>query len=127
LARLDVALFPLAAEAHLGLRLPFRGVADSHLDAASLWGADRDAVRRAFLDTVDAIPENRRGLLVRMDEAAGKLAGRERRPADAVPERLGPAWIAFQELPASVGPVERWARLRAAVALCTPDEALSAA
>jgi hypothetical protein len=65
LARLDVPVFPLAAVGHLGLRLPFRGVADSHPDGVSLWDADLDAVRRACLDRVDAIPEDHLGHLGR--------------------------------------------------------------
>jgi hypothetical protein len=63
-------------------------VADSHPDAVSLWDADLDAVRPAYLDMVDAIPE---GLLGLMDEAAEKLAVREPHLADAVPGHLGPA------------------------------------
>ena len=86
MARPDVPVFLLAAVGHLGLRLPFRGVADSHPDAVSLLDADHGAVRRVCLDMVDAIPEDRRGLPVRMDEAAGKLAVREPRLADAVPD-----------------------------------------
>ena len=66
MARLDVPVFRLAAVGHQGLRLPFPGVADSHLDAVSLSDADRDAVRRVCLDMVDAIPEVRRGLPVRL-------------------------------------------------------------
>jgi hypothetical protein len=127
LARPDVLVFPPVAVDHLDLRLPFRGVADSHPDAVSLLDVDRDAVRRVCLDTVDAIPEDRRGLPVQKDEAAGKLAVREPRLADAVPARREIAWAAFPEIPASVGLVERWAQLRAAAELYTPDEALSAA
>ena len=88
MARPDVPVFPPAAVGHLVLRLPFRGVADSHLDAVSLLDVDHGAVRRVCLDMVDAIPEDRRGLPVQMDEAAGKLAAREPRLADAVPDRL---------------------------------------
>ena len=88
LDRPDVPVFPLAAVGRLGLLHPFPGVADSHPDAVSLLDADHDAVRRVCLDTVDAIPEDRRGLPVQMDEAAGKLAARELRLADAVPDRL---------------------------------------
>ena len=127
LARPDVPVFLLAAVAHLGLRLPSLGVADSHPDAVSLLGADHDAVRRACLDTVDAIPEDRWDLPVHLDEAAGKLAAREPRLVDAVPDRPENAWAAFPEIRASVGLVERWAQLRAAAELYTPDEALSAA
>jgi hypothetical protein len=127
LARPDVAVFPLAAVDHLGLHLPFRGVADSRLDAESWWDAARDAVRPVCPDMADAIPEGRRGHSDRLVWGAEKLAGREPRPADAVPARLVPAWIAFQELPASIGLVVRWARLRAVAEPCTPDEALSGA
>lgn len=127
MARPDVPVFPQVAVGHLGLRLPFLGVADSHPDAVSLLDVDHGAVRRVCLDTVDAIPEDRRGLLVQMDEAAGKLAARELRLADAAPDRLEIAWAAFPEIRASVGLVERWAQLRAAAELYTPDEALSAA
>jgi hypothetical protein len=127
LARPDAPVFPQAAVGHLGLRLPCRGVADSHPDAESWLGADRDAVRRACLDKVDAIPEDHRGLQVRLVWAAGKLAVRAPRLADAVPARPDPAWVAFLGLPASVALEGRWVRLRAAAVLCTPDEALSAA
>lgn len=88
LARPDVPVFPLAAVDHPALRLPFRGVADSHPDAVSLWDADHGVARRACPDMVDAIPEVRRGL---MDEAAGKLAVREPRLADAVLAHPDPA------------------------------------
>jgi hypothetical protein len=84
LARPDVPAFPRVAVAHLGLRLPFRGVADSHPDAASLWDAGLDVARRACLDMEDAIPEVRRGRLDHLVWAAGKLADREPRLADAV-------------------------------------------
>jgi len=125
LARLGVPVFPQAAVGHLGLRLPFRGAADIHLDAESLLDVDHGAVRPVCLDMVDAIPEAHRGL---MDEAAGKLAGREPRPADAAPAHLGPARAVSLGLPASAADfVERWARPRAAAALYTPDEAQSAA
>ena len=127
LARPDVPVFLQAAVVHLGLRLPFRGVADSHSDAVSLLGADHGAVRQVCLDTVDAIPEDRLARSVRLDEAAGKLAAHEPRPADAVQDRLEIAWAAFPEIRASVGLVERWAQLRAAAEPYTPDEALSAA
>ena len=66
MGRLDVPAFPLAAEVHLGLRLPFLGAADSHRDAENLSGADRGAVRRACFDIADAIPEDRRGHLGRL-------------------------------------------------------------
>lgn len=89
MVRPDALVFPLVAADRLGLLHPFLGVADSHPDAVSLWDADRDAVRRACLDTVDAIPENRRGLPAQMDEAVGKSAVREPRPAAAVPAHLG--------------------------------------
>lgn len=88
LARPDALAFPLAAVDHPALRLPCQGVADSHLDAVSLLGADLDVVRPACLDMADAIPEVRQDL---MDEAAGKLAGHEPRLADAVPAHLAPA------------------------------------
>jgi hypothetical protein len=91
LVRLDAPVFPQAAVAHLGLRLPFRGVADSHPDAESWLGADHDAVRRACLDKEDAIPEVRRGRLDHLVWAVEKLAGREPRLADAVPAHLDPA------------------------------------
>jgi hypothetical protein len=127
LARPDAPVFPQAAVDHLGLRLPFPDVADSHPDAESLLGAALDAVRRVCLDTADAIPERRRGRLVRMDVAVEKLAGREPRPADAVQARLALAWTAFLKIPAWVSLVESWALLRAAAALYRPDEGLSAA
>jgi hypothetical protein len=107
LARPDVPVFPQAAVGHLGLRLPFRGVADSHPDAANLLGAGRDAARRACLDTVDAILEDHLGLPVRPDEAAEKLAAHEPRLADAVPAHLDPAWAACLEPPAWVALAER--------------------
>lgn len=84
-------VFRRAVVGRLGLLHPFPGVVDSHPDAASLSDADLDVVRRACLDMVDAIPEVRRGLPVQMDEAVGKLAAREPRPADAVPDHPGPA------------------------------------
>ena len=127
MARPDVPVFPQAAVGHLGLRLPFRGVADSHLDAVSLLDADRDAVRPACPDMVDAIPEGRQGRLDRLVWAAEKLAVREPRLADAVPAHLDSAWAVFPGRPALVALVERWARRRAAAGPCTPDEALSAA
>jgi hypothetical protein len=127
LDRPDAPVFPQAAVGHLGPRLPFRGVADSHPDAASLWDADLDVVRRACLDTVDAIPERHRGLPVRLDEAVEKLAGREPRLAGVVPGHLDPASAVFPGLPAWVALVERWARLRVEVELYIPGEALFAA
>ncbi len=120
-------VFPQAAVGHLGLRLPFRGVADSHPDAVSLWDADHDAVRRACLDMEDAIPEVRRGRLDHLVWAAGKLAGREPRLADAVLAHLDSALAWNLEPPALIALVERWAQVRAAAELYTPDEALSAA
>lgn len=85
LARPDVPVFPLAAVGHLDLLLPFRGVADSHRDAVSLWDADHDVVRRACPDMGDAIPEGRRGRSDRLVWVVEKLAGRGPRLADAVP------------------------------------------
>jgi hypothetical protein len=119
LGHLDVPVFPPVAVGHPALRLPFQGVADNHPDAVSLWDAGHDAVRRACLDTVDAIPEGRLGP---MDEAVGKLAAREPRLAGAVLARLGPAWNAFPEFPASVGLAVHWALLRAEAERCTPGE-----
>jgi hypothetical protein len=127
LARPDVPVFPQAAVAHLGLRLPFRGVADSHPDAVSLWGAGLDAARRACLDMEDAIPEVRRGRLDRLVWAAGKLAGHEQRLADAVLAHPG---FALAENPAPLALIaleERWALVRAAAELYKPDEVRSAA
>ena len=127
MARPDVPVFPQAAVGHLGLRLPFRGVADIRQDAESLLDAARDAVRPVCLDMVDAIPEVRRGLPVRLDEAVEKLAAREQRPADAVPARPDSAWAVFPGHPAWVALVEHWAPRRVAAGPCIPDEALSAA
>ena len=112
-------VFPLAAVGRRGLLHPSRVLADNHPDAVSLWDAGHDAVRRACLDTVDAIPEGRLGP---MDEAVGKLAAREPRLAGAVLARLGPAWNAFPEFPASVGLAVHWALLRAEAERCTPGE-----
>lgn len=123
----DVPVFPLVAVGHLGLHLPSQGVADSHRDAVSLLDVGHDAVRRACLDTEDAIPERHRGLLGRMDVGVGKWAGREPRLADAVLARLVLAWTAFPEIPAWAVLVERWALLRAEAALCIPAEAPFAA
>ena len=127
MVRPDVPVFRRAVVGRLGLLHPFPGVVDSHPDAASLSDADLDVVRRACLDTVDAIPEDLRGLQARQVWAAGKLAVREPRPADAVLAHPDPAWAAFLGLPASVALEGRWVRLRAAAAPCTPDEGLSAA
>jgi hypothetical protein len=93
LARPDVPVFLPAAEVHLGLRhlLPFQGEADSRRDAESLSGADRGAVRRVYFDMVGAIPEDRLGHLGLLAVAAGKLADREPRLADAVRGRLDSA------------------------------------
>jgi hypothetical protein len=101
LARQDVPVFPPAGEVHLGLRLPSRDVADSHLDEVNLWDADRDAVRRACFDIADAILEalrGRLGLPDRMAGAAERLAGREPRLADAVPDHPDLAWAVCLEL-----------------------------
>jgi hypothetical protein len=125
--RPDVSVFPQAAVGHLGLRHPFRGVADIRLDAESLWDAAHDAVRRACPDMADAIPEVRRGRWDRLVWAAEKLAGREPRLADAVLAHLGPAWAVFPGLRASGALVERWVRRRAVAELCTPDGVLFAA
>lgn len=127
MARPDVPVFPQAAVGHLGLRLPCRGVVDSHPDAESWLDADHDAAHRVCLDTVDAIPEDRQGRSDRLVWGAGKLAARELRLVDAAPAHPGPAWVEFLGLPALVGLVERWAQLRAEAALYTPDEVLSAA
>lgn len=127
LGRPDAPVFPQAAVGHRDLLHPFRVVADSHPDAESLLDAGLDAVRRACLDTVDAIPEDRLGRSDRLVVAVGKLADREPHLADAVPAHPDSAWVVCLGLPALVGLVERWAQLRAAVALYTPDEALSAA
>jgi hypothetical protein len=127
LDRPDVPVFLRAAEVHLGLRLPSLDVADSHPDAESWSDADRGAVRRACFDMVGAIPEDRQGHLGHLAWAAEKLAGREPRLADAVPDHPDPAWFECLGLPASVGLVVHWAQPRAAAELCTQDEALSAA
>ena len=127
LGRPDAPVFLQVAVGRRDLLHPFRGVADSHPDAVSLLGADRDVVRRACLDTVDAIPEDRQGRWDRLVWGAGKLAAREPRLADAVPDHPDPAWVVCLGLPAWVGLVERWGQPRAAAALYTPDEALSAA
>ena len=116
-----------AEEVHLGLRLPFPDVADSPPVAESLSGADHGAVRPVCFDMADAIPEDRLGLRVQKAEAAGKLAALEPRPADAVLDRPGLAWVLCPELPAWGAPVERLAQPHAAVALYTPDAGPSAA
>jgi hypothetical protein len=123
-ARPDVPAFPPAAEVHLGLRLPFLGVADSHPDAVNWSDADRGAVRPVCLDMADAIPEVLRG---RTAVAAEKLADLEPLPADAVPDHPVPAWVWFQELPAWDALVERWGQRLAVAAQCTPDAGPSAA
>ena len=127
MVRPDVPVFPQVAVDHLGLRLPFRGVADSPLDAESLLDAARDAVRPVCPDMVDAIPEGRRGRPVQMGEAVEKLAVREPRLADAVPARLDSALDVFPGHPALIGLAERWVRRRAAAEPCTRDEAQSEA
>lgn len=127
MARPDVPVFPQAAVGHLGLRLPFPGVADSHRDAVSLLDVDHGAVLQVCPDRVGAIPEGRLGLLVQMAEAVEKLADRALRPVDAVPELPDPAWVVCPGLPASVVLVVRWAEPRAAVALCIRDADRSAA
>ena len=123
----DVPVFPLVAAVHLDPRLPSPGVADSHRDAENWSDADRDAARRADPDMVAAVPEDRWGLLVRMAVAAGKLAGLEPRPADAVPYRHDSAWAVFLGLPALVALVGRSAQPHAEAGLCKPDAARSAA
>ena len=127
LARPDAPVFLQAAVGRLGLLRPFRGVADIRLDAENLLDADHDAVRPVCPDTVDAIPEGRRGRPVQMDEAVEKLAVRELRLEDAVPAHLDSALDVFPGHLALVGLVGRWARRRAAAEPCTPDEAQSAA
>ena len=124
MAHPDVPVFPQAAVGRLDLLHPFRGVADSHPDAVSLWDADLCVVRRAYPDTVDAIPEALLGL---MDEAAEKLAVREPHLADAVPARHDSALDVFPGHPALVALVGHWAPRRVAAGPCTPDEAQSAA
>ena len=91
MARLDVPVFPQAGVGHLGLRRPFPGVADSHPDVVSWLGADLDVVRRACLDTADAILEDHLGRSDRLAWVVEKLAGREPRLAAAVPAHLDPA------------------------------------
>ncbi len=127
LARLDVPVFPPEAVGHLGLLRPFPDEVGSHQDAESLLDVDRDAVRRVCPDMVDAIPEVRRGLPVRRVWGAEKLAVRELCLADAVRAHPDSALAVFLGRPASVGLVERWARLRAAAELYIPDEAPSVA
>ncbi len=127
MGRLDVPVFPLAAVGRLGLLHPFRGVVDSHPDAASLLDADHDAVRPVCLDMVDAILEDRLGRSDRRVWGAGKLAAREPRLADAVLAHPDSAWAVCLELPALVGLAGRWAQQRVVAAQCTQDEAPSAA
>ena len=91
MARPDVPVFPQAAVGHLGLRLPFPAAADNHPDAESLSDVDHDAVLRAFLDMVGAIPEDRRDHLGRLAWAVEKLAVLEPRLADAVLAHPAPA------------------------------------
>ena len=124
MARPDVPVFPRAAVVHLGLLHPFRGVADSHQAAESLLGGDRDAVRPVSPDMVDAILEGLRG---RTALAAGKSVAREPRPADAVPDHPGFAWILFPERLEWNVPAKRWAQQHAAEARCKQDAARSAA
>jgi hypothetical protein len=69
----------------------------------------------------DAIPEVRQGRLAQMDEAVEKLAGRELRPADAVPDHPDPAWVVFPERHAWNVLAKRWAQRHAAEAPCKPD------
>jgi hypothetical protein len=121
LARPDVPVFPQAGVAHLGLLRPFRGVADSHQAAESLLDADHGAVHPVVPDMVDAIPEDRRGLPVQMDEAAGKSAAHEPRLADAVPDHPDPAWVLFPERLAWSVLEKSLAQQRAAAARCKPD------
>ena len=127
MARPDVPAFPQAAVVHLGLLHPFRGVADNHRAAESLLGADHGAVLPVYPDMVDAIPEDRRGLPVQMDEAAGKLAVLEPRLADAVLEHPDPAWALFPERLAWSVLEMCLARQHAAAAPCKQDAGLSAA
>lgn len=94
MAHPDVPVFPQAAVVHLGLRHPFRGVADNHRAAESLLGADHGAVRPADPDMADAILEGLRG---RRDVAAGKSAAHEPHLADAGLDHPGPAWVLFPE------------------------------
>jgi len=124
LARPDAPAFPQAAVVHLGLLLPFPGEADSHRAAESLLGAGHGAVRPVCLDMAGAIPERLRG---RRALAAGKSAAREPRPADAVPDHPGPAWVLFPERLAWSVLEKRWALRHAAEAPCKPDAALFAA
>jgi len=118
LARPDALVFQPAAVVHLGLRHPFRGVADNHRAAESLLGADHGAVRQDVPDMADAILE---GLLVRTALAAGKSAAREPRLAGAVLERPGPASVLFPERLAWSVLEKCWAQRHAAEAPCKPD------
>ena len=124
MARPDVPVFPQAAVVHLALLHPFRGEADSHPDAESLLGADHDAVRLVDPDMVDAIPEDLRG---RTAVAAGKLAAREPRLADAALDHPGPAWALFLERLAWNVPAKRLAQQHAAEARYKQDAGRSAA
>ena len=92
MARPDAQVFPQAEVGHRGLLHPFRGEADNRPAAESSLGADHGAVRRVDPDMADAILE---GLRDRKALAAGKLAAREPRLADAVLDRLGPASVLF--------------------------------
>ena len=117
-------VYPLAVEVRLGPRLPCLGVADNHQDAENWSDADRDVARPVCPDMEDAILEGRRD---RMAAAVGKLAAREPRPVDAVPDRPGSAWALFPELPAWDALAERWGQRLAAAAPYKPDAAPSAA
>ena len=127
MARPDVPVFPPAGEVHLDLRLPSQDVADSPRDAVSLSDADLGAVRRACFGTVGAIPEDRQDHLARPVWAAGKLAAREPRLADAVPDHHGSASAVYLGHPAWIGLVGRWEQPRVAVAPDIPGAGLSAA
>jgi len=124
LARPDALVFQPAAVVHLGLRHPFRGVADNHRAAESLLGADHGAVRQDVPDMADAILE---ALLVRTALAAGKSAAREPRLAGAVLERPGPASVLFPERLAWSVLEKRWVLRPAAAAPCKQVAGRSAA
>jgi hypothetical protein len=127
-----VPVFPRVAAVRLDLRLrPFPDVADIHLVAESLLGADRVvADRPVYSDMADAVLEgiHRQGL---MAVGAGKLAGRARLPAaDAVLDRLEkvlspehPAWSGS----AAARLAEPADAVAAALELCKPDAVQSAA